>query len=82
VAHRIVGAVAHFEVGANRSDVLRGWLFFEPRPSLALPGLHGLFVALNGATLWLLRREPQATQDSPDLCLAELDAVLSAPIQI
>lgn len=49
--------------------------FFERRPGLALPGLHGILVALDRATLGLLHRKPQAAQDAPDLRLAELDAV-------
>jgi hypothetical protein len=51
------------------------WAFFERRPGLALPGLHGILVALDGPALGLLHREPQATQDAPDLRLAELDTV-------
>ena len=49
--------------------------FFEPRPGLSFPRLHGLLVALDGAALGLLHRKAQAAQDAPDLRLAELDAV-------
>jgi len=61
------------------SDFSSPWrrAFFEPRPGLALPGLHRAVVALDGTTLGLLHREPQAAPDAPDLSLAERDAVLA-----
>lgn len=49
--------------------------FFERGPGLVLPRLHGILVALDGATLGLLHREPQAAEDAPDLRLPELDPV-------
>ena len=63
---------------SSMKTISRPWrlAFFERRPGLALPDLHGVLVALDGAALGLLDRETQAAEDAPDVRLAELDAVL------
>ena len=57
--------------------ITRPWrlAFFERRPGLALPRLHGIVVALDSPTLGLLYRKAQIAQQAPDLRLPELDAV-------
>lgn len=49
--------------------------FFERRPGLALPLVHGRIVALDGAPLGLLRAEAHAAQYAPDMYFAESDAI-------